>query len=573
MAKTTQQSSIFKQLISNPKLLFWYYIAVNMVSSIYFVFSQPLNTAGKIVLIVFAFGLYSLIYSAAKNTGRLQIFLFPLFFLHAFQIVLFYLYGQDVIAVDMFLNVATTNPNEAGELLGALLPAIATVIVLYIPPTILAIRQWKLKLGLEKSFRKRQAIIGVLFLVISGVLALFSYDLNTNRFTYYEDVYPVNVVYNLGYAIHKYNKIAEYPQTSKHFSFEATRDTAAHQRQIIVLVIGETSRADNWQLFGYARPTTPLLKQEQNVVAFSDAITQSNATHKSVPIIMSSVGAENFKEIYTRKSIFEAFKETGFTTICLSNQAENHSFIEYFYKEADIYKNIRKAAAQNGQDKASYDAALIPLLKEEITANQGDLFIILHSYGSHFNYKDRYPNDFAKFKPDNVTKVSADQKERLVNAYDNSILYTDYFLDGVINTLKQEKADSFLMYSADHGEDLFDDNREKFLHASPSPTYYQLHIPILTWFSKTYKHAHPQKYINALKNKRKPITTNVVFHTLLDAANISSPYLDKHLSVLSDLFSVQPRLYLNDHDKAVPFYKMNLKPEDFEQMKQNHIRY
>ncbi len=566
-----KQSSLFKQIISNPKLLFIYCIIVNMVPSIYFIFSQPLNSIGKIVLISFALGLYALLYSIAKNTGRLAIFLFPLFFLHAFQIVLFYLYGQDVIASDMFLNVATTNPNEAGELLGALLPAIVTVVLLYVPPTILAIRQWKQKRLLVASFRKTARIFGAAFLAISFIGSFFSYDTNTERFTYYEDVYPVNALYNLGYAIHKANKIGDYPQTSKDFSFEATRATNLADRQIIILVIGETSRADSWQLFGYKRPTNPLLSQENNLITFPDAITQSNATHKSVPIIMSSVGAKNFKAIYTRKGIFEAFKEAGFTTICLSNQAENHSFIEYFYKESDVYKNIRKTAKQKG--KISYDAALVPLLKEEINQHQGDLFIILHSYGSHFNYKDRYPADFGEFKPDNVTNVSADQKQLLINAYDNSIRYTDYFLDSVISTLKQQDAASFLMYSADHGEDLFDDSRGKFLHASPTPTYYQLHIPMLTWFSNTYKADFPDSYLNALENRRKPVATNAVFHTLLDAAHISSPYLNKNLSLLSDQFKIQTRLYLNDHDKAVPFDKMNLKPEDFKLLNKNKIRY
>lgn len=98
----------------NPKLLFWFFIGINLIPSICLVFTEPFSITGKLVLLLFPLGLYLLFFSLSKDTGLIQLVLFPLLFLHAFQLVLFYLFGESVIAVDMFLNLATTNASEAG---------------------------------------------------------------------------------------------------------------------------------------------------------------------------------------------------------------------------------------------------------------------------------------------------------------------------------------------------------------------------------------------------------------------------------------------------------------------------
>lgn len=558
-----------KNLIS--KLLFGFYILVNLAPSIYFFFTQPTNFWGRLVTLLFPLGLYLFVFSLVKNTGKCLVILFPLLFLHSFQIVLFYLFGESVIASDMFLNVVTTNATEAGELLGSLMPAIITVCLLYVPALIFAILQWRKKIFLGKLFRKRTLKIGIASLILAIIISFFSTNDNKANFTFKTNVYPVNIFYNLGYAIHKVRKTNNYAETSANFSYEATRNSDDKAQQVVVLVIGETGRADNWEMYGYSRKTNPRLKQENNLVLFSDALTQANVTYKSVSVILSSVGAKNYKEIYNRKSIFDAFKEVGFTTVCLSNQAENHSMIEEFTKSADIYKTIR-TTDKSGSTTNYNDGKLINLMKKVIDSHSENLFIVLHTYGSHYNYNERYPKKFSRFKPDSVTAVSKSQKERLVNAYDNTILYTDYFLAKTIDALKNSSASSLLMYTSDHGEDLFDDDRGKFLHSSPIPTYYQLRIPFFMWFSKPYITRHPDLYKIAIDNENKPVSTNAVFHTLLDASQIKSPYLNFNLSLVSQKFKIQPRLYLNDHDKAVPYLKMNLKPEDFEMIKKHQIQ-
>lgn len=571
MKQVKTKNQFINRLLARPELLLWYFITVNLVPTFYFFFTEPLNIFGKMVILLLPFGLYLTIFSAVKNVGKWQVFFFPFLVLHAFQIVLFYLFGRGVIAANMFLNVTTTNTAEVNELLTALLPSLIIVVGLYIPVTVLGVMQWRRRISISKGFRKRILQLGLGSLIIAFVFSFFSQNQKTENFAFHRDIYPVNLFYNLGFATQKFYKTQKYPETSKDFTFEATRNSGSKNRQIIVLVVGETSRPDNWELFGYERENNPQLRNEDNLILYKDAITQSNVTHQSVPIILSGVDAENYKDLYHQKGIFEAFKETGFTTICLSNQVENASFIEYFYKQADIYENLKSPENLAKNSPNPPDEELTKLMEQKIAENSGDLFIVLHPYGSHFNYMDRYPDNFKRYMPDNVTNVSEAQKEKMVNAYDNSIFYTDYFLSENINVLKETGASSYLLYAADHGEDIFDDKRGKFLHSSPIPTYYQLRIAYLSWFSEEFKAENPKKFTASLQNSKKPVSTNAIFHTLIDAADISTPFLKEDLSLVNPQFSEQKRMFLTDHENAIPYTKLNLRKIDYQLLEKNNI--
>lgn len=131
-----------------------------------------------------------------------------------------------------------------------------------------------------------------------------------------------------------------------------------------------------------------------------------------------------------------------------------------------------------------YDMQLLEAMKQVIAEDpEHDLLIILHCYGSHFTYHQRYPREFARFLPDDNVAINRKNVEKLVNAYDNSIYYTDHFLSQTIEYLRSLENDcSALLYCADHGEDILDDERERFLHASPTTTFYQLYVANLGWF-------------------------------------------------------------------------------------------
>lgn len=565
--------SQIKQRYQNweAKKLFRFYIVMNMIPSICLVFTEPYDFIGKFLLVFFPLGLYFFLLSLSRNTGLMQLIFFPVLFLHAFQLVLFYLFGESVIAVDMFLNLVTTNVSEASELLDNIWPAVVFVCLLYIPTTIIAGIACKRKIRITDSFRKKMLIAGAIIMLLSYGLTFIAHDKNTGKFSLAKEIYPVDVLYNLGFAIQKWHRSEQYPATSANFVYQARKDVHTPNREVYVLVIGEASRADNWSLGGYERKTTPQLAQTPGVVYYPDALTQSNTTHKSVPMILSSASAANYEVIYTRKSILEAFKEAGFTTVFLSNQTPNRSFTDFFAEQANYHHNIRVDRGGTLISKNRFDAALLPIFQHYLDSVPGNLFVVLHTYGSHFNYKERYPENFGKFKPDNATDVKKENKEQLINAYDNSILYTDDFLHQIIELLQQSNTCSALYYTSDHGEDLLDDKRNRFLHSSPRPTYYQLHIPMFMWFSGNYQTAYPQKAEAAVANKPMPVSTNAVFHTLLDMASIHMPYFQSEFSLVNPDFKINRRMYLNDHDKPVFFYNAGLKKEDKEMIEKKKI--
>lgn len=544
--------------VENPKKLFIFFVIVNLLPSLGLVFTEPFDIWGRTILILFPIGLYFILFTILRNIGLMQLILIPLLIIHAFQIVVFYLFGESVIATDMFLNVVTTNVTEAGEVLNGVIASVIFVIVVYVPTIVFAAMACKRKIRWEEKIRRRLFFSGILIVLFSVSLSFVAENKDRGNYTMHEDAYPVDVFYNLNLARQKWKRSSRYQETSKDFIFNASKEKKAAQREIYVLVIGETSRADNWGLYGYERNTTPYLESDTNIVFFHDAITQSNTTHKSVSIMLTAASAENYDIIYHQKSIIEAFKEVGFTTVFISNQSANRTFTDYFAQEADYTDYFRHFNEKTN----NLDEAMLPKFQHYIDSIPGDLFFVIHSYGSHFNYKERYPKEFSVYKPDDVAEISRANRDILVNAYDNTILYTDKFLHDVVSILQQTGACSSLFYASDHGEDILDDKRQRFLHASPNPTFYQLRIPMLMWFSPVYKENYPLEVENARNNELMPVSTNAVFHTILDMAQVQTDCLNTDLSLVSTDFKLVKRMYLNDHDKPIFFYTAGLKKED-----------
>lgn len=551
-----------KKWAGNQECLFYFFLIILIVPNIVLCFTEPLPLVAKIANVLLPLACYHGVMTLSRNCGKMFWILFPFIFFGAFQIVLLYLFGQSIIAVDMFLNLATTNSSEAMELLDNLIPALVTICVLYIPALVLGMISIVRKRQVSAEFIRRERKKASAFLTIGFVSLGAAYALD-KKYEVACDLYPLNVCYNVYLAFERNGQTENYTETSKNFTFGATATHPREKREIYVLVVGETSRAMNWSLYGYGRETNPELSRIPNLMVFKDALTESNTTHKSVPLIMSAVDAANFDSIYHQKGIVTAFKEAGFKTAFFSNQRYNNSFIDFFGKEADTWDFVKE---ENGgtQINASDDELL---KRVEQTIKEGDekLFIVLHTYGSHFNYRERYPAEDAFFLPDSPADAEAKFRDNLINAYDNSIRYTDKFLARLIGILNDQSAESVMLYLSDHGEDIFDDSRHRFLHASPVPTYYQLHVPFVIWTSENYREAYPEHLFALEGNKRKALSSNgAVFHTLLDMAGVETAYLNDSLSVASPDFTEHPRYYLNDHNEARSYYDLGMSRKDFD---------
>ena len=549
--------SALRLRLLSAQFLFIYTVVAITVPNLSLAFTNSIPLSANVISVVLPLSFYVWLMSLSRKTGLLVWLLFPLIFFAAFQMVLIYLYGGGVIAVDMFLNLATTNPDEAMELLDNLIPAVAGVLVLYIPLLVLAAWQWAKHTSLEAAFqrRMRRAALrtgGVMLLASALLYVVFPRGgERQGRFEYHveNEVYPVNVFYNLALALHESWLSAHYQERVAHFRFGATPTHNADSTEVYVLVIGETARSSNFQLYGYARPTTPQLSRESRLMVFRNVRSQSNTTHKSVPMLLTAATADDHSRLYHEKGILAAFGEAGFHTAFFSNQLRNHSYIDFLGEEANDACFIREKQPSSRPD----DEQLLPYVAQELDQHHRKLFIVLHMYGSHFNYRDRYSRANARFLPDEPTEAKAENRPQLLNAYDNTILHTDRILARLIGMLRTRHCISAVLYTSDHGENIFDDSRHLFLHASPRPSEYDTDVPLLVWTSEQFGRQYPQ-VVNAMRgNLRKGAESNAsVFPTMLSIAGIRARACADSLSLTNRTYRLGTRYYLDDHNHAVP---------------------
>ena len=558
--------------VSSGQFLYAYAVVALLLPNIALCYTECLTPWACGVNVLLPLSLYMLFFSAAKRPGKMIWWAFIFVFFAAFQLVLLYLFGTGVIAVDMFLNLVTTNPGEAMELLDNLAPAVVGVFVVYLPLLILGgvniRRDSRLSVSFQQRVRHWAMQIGAI-----GLFCLLASYLMVDDYRMRNQLYPVNICYNLYLAFERNAASENYKEASRNFKFDARSEHSATAPEVYVMVVGETARAHNFSLYGYPRNTNPLLSKTPGIKAFPNVTTQSNTTHKSVPMLLSAASAEDFERLFHEKGILAAFKEAGFHTVFISNQLPNHSFIDFLGEQADEHYFLKKEDALQGNH---YDEDLLQKLDEILPKADASssahyhyryrkLFVVLHSYGSHFNYQERYPRSFAYFKPDSRSEAKPENRRDLLNAYDNTIRYTDYILHGIIERLQkwegvQTKTDgvygqpiSAMLYTSDHGENIFDDERCLFLHAAPKASDYELHVPFIIWTSEGFSKQYPDILKALGENRSKQVQSSLsAFHTMLGIGGIQTHYRQDEYSVASDKYHPVKLLYLDDHDEAIP---------------------
>ena len=558
--------------VSSGQFLFVYAVVALLLPNIALCYTECLAPWACGVNVLLPLSLYMLFFSVAKRPGKMIWWAFIFVFFAAFQLVLLYLFGTGVIAVDMFLNLVTTNPGEAMELLDNLAPAVVGVFVVYLPLLILGgvniRRDSRLSVSFQQRVRHWAMQIGAI-----GLFCLLASYLVVDGYRMRNQLYPVNVCYNLYLAFERDAASENYREASRDFKFDARSEHSATAPEVYVMVVGETARAHNFSLYGYPRNTNPLLSKTPGIKAFPNVTTQSNTTHKSVPMLLSAASAEDFERLFHEKGILAAFKEAGFHTVFISNQLPNHSFIDFLGEQADEHYFLKKEDASQGNH---YDEDLLQKLDEILPLADASssahyhyryrkLFVVLHSYGSHFNYQERYPRSFAYFKPDSRSEAKPENRRDLLNAYDNTIRYTDYILHGIIERLQkwegvQTKTDgvydqptSAMLYTSDHGENIFDDERCLFLHAAPKASDYELHVPFIIWTSAGFSKQYPDILKALGENRSKQMQSSLsAFHTMLGIGGILTRYRLDEYSVASGKYHPTKLLYLDDHDEAIP---------------------
>jgi len=226
---------------------------------------------------------------------------------------------------------------------------------------------------------------------------------------------------------------------------------------------------------------------------------------------------------FSETSFLSAYREAGFKTFWLSNQMSFGEFdtpVSVFAKEADVTRFFNLGGFTNRSD---FDDVLLAPLQNAIDDPAPKKLIVLHTLGNHWNYSHRYPQEFDRWRPslfgiDQPAYTSLKLKPEINNSYDNSILYTDWLLSQVISLLKAGPAMASMMYVADHGQTLYDGSCKLAFHGHN--TQFEFHVPALVWYSDAYGAVHADKVAQLRQHQGAPLSTENIFHSLLDMADI-----------------------------------------------------
>lgn len=306
---------------------------------------------------------------------------------------------------------------------------------------------------------------------------------------------------------------------------DAVREQAeAPRKRLLVLVVGETTRARNWGLNPNAPDTTPLLKQMPDAINFPHATSCGTMTAVSVPCLMSDMARKDYKASVAKHSegLMDVLNRVGLYTSWRENDGGCKGACDRI-KHIDI-RTLAKPEQCNGE--GCYDMALLNGLQQEIADMPNDGVIVLHTMGSHGPaYYQRYPKAFRKFTPTCDTNQIQDcDYQSLQNTYNNTVLYVDYMLAQTIELLKKENdIDASLWYFSDHGESLGENGM--YLHAAPyaiAPDE-QTHIPMIFWANKNW---YADNGINEAclqqSANREDMSQDFVFHSVLSMYGIKT---------------------------------------------------
>ena len=419
----------------------------------------------------------------------------------------------------MMGNVFNTNLQEAGELFH---PKLLIYIFVYaILPCF-----FLLKLRIKKDKYSKRLIY--LFLVLlfglgwsfaNGKTWLWI-DKNASKLG--GMVMPWSYISN---SIRWYN--VNYYRISRHQTLLPEAHFIKSGKEIVVLVIGESARAQNFSLYGYKRPTNPRLAKD-GVVALPDATACATYTTSAIECMLSHQGSNpSLTTLY--EPLPSYLQRNGVNVIWRSNNWGEPVLKIGRYDHAD---DIRKTCKD---ERCNYDEVLLYNLKQELrNSSQDKTFVVLHKHGSHGpSYYKNYPDKFTTFKPVCTTvDLQKCTNDELVSAYDNTIVYTDYFLDRVIKLLKTFQQPTVMIYMSDHGESLGEYGL--YLHGTPysvAPDV-QKKVPFIVWMSDEFK---KEKGIdnNDIVNGSHYSDDNV-FHSVMGAFGMKSDIYKKQFDIFNN---------------------------------------
>ena len=458
---------------------------------------------------------------------------FFIFLILASSCANFAMYQYKVIFdTDMMTNIFETSPEEAGSYLNW--SVIAWIGITGILPCLLLLRT---------RIQHRQIFIDVAFkavsiiasIVVIGIIALFFYkdyaSIIRNNVDIRKQIIPTYYLKSTERYIE--DRYFSAPKEYTQLGVDAVR-TAPTKPELMVFIVGETARAQNYQLNGYNRPTNAYSKDIPNLVSFQNVTSCGTATAVSLPCMFSMMNRKDYSrnDFDTQDNVIDIMKRADVKMIW----EENNTGCKETCRNITEVQIARTNQKYCDGSVCTDDVMLSDLQTKIDEMKDTGGIIFLHVMGSHGpTYYKRTPDEFKKFKPEcDRSDIQNCTDEEIVNAYDDTILFTDYVMAQTIKILQDnEGLNTSMMYMSDHGESLGENGL--YLHGMPysiSPST-QTHVPFITWMSDNTIAA---KNINMTCLKDKAANENVshdnLAHILLGYMDLETDILDKNMDVI-----------------------------------------
>ncbi len=315
---------------------------------------------------------------------------------------------------------------------------------------------------------------------------------------------------------------------------------------VVVFVLGESTDRNHMQLYGYNLPTTPRLTarhERGEIFRFNDTIACANNTATAMAKIFTFAEKDEPQDDwYLKANLFDILRRTNYHTIWLSNQSPRGifgNFDKYFSARCNekYFTEARDKIILNRK----IDGVLLPVLDEFIAASTAEKnFYVIHLYGTHGSYSERYPAEFEKFSAADEDKPEESWRQGTAE-YDNAVLYNDFIVDEIICRFEDKNA--VLIYISDHGEEVYDGRDFAWHSVEEEGNVHMIEIPALIWASKSFREHYPEK-ISALNAALdRPYRTDYLIHALLDLMDIRTTSFDETKSIINKNFSARPRIY------------------------------
>ncbi|BAK74702.1 phosphoethanolamine transferase [Arcobacter sp. L] len=519
-------SSIFFTLFYN------YSFFTNVIKTYSFSGLNSIYILSTALLLVSFLTLFFTIFSSKYTTKPLLLITiiisaFAAYFMDTYHVI---------IDDEMIRNSLQTNLSESSDLFS--LKLVLYVVFLAIFPSYFI---YKLKIEYKPFRQELFAKLKTIILSISIILIiLFSFSkFYTSFFREHKPlryhVNPIYWIYSIGNYVNK--SVNSGPIVVKEIGKDAKiiqEYTDKEKKELIIMVVGEAARADRFSLNGYKKETNPLLKQE-DVINFSNMYSCGTSTAQSVPCMFSIFDKADYdyKKGISTQNALDVLKHTNDIDILWR---DNNSDSKGVALRVD-FEDYRTAQTNTICDDECRDEGMLVGLDEYIKNHKDkDILIVLHQMGNHGPaYYKRYPKEFEKFTPVCKTnQLEECTQEEVSNAYDNAILYTDYFLSKVINFLKPYSNDyeTAMLYMSDHGESLGENGF--YLHGMPymlAPDE-QKHIASVLWLGGEMREDYDIEKLNSYKNKS--FSQDNLFHTLLGLFEVGTDVYKKDMDILND---------------------------------------